>query len=202
MTTIECYKGEEVKELRSLLDDWAIRAYREYPYFYVFDDETDYNTMFEVDPTAFVLFAEQDGQKIAHLSANALDSPFLESTNYTPIDALEAIQEQGFDLSQVLYISCFLMDDPQNKQVANQLFQKAVEMAHQMGKTDICYMAMVEQNDHPLKPAPYYPVEPWGLLDVTFEKMGIEVNISWPTLLPSGEVEETSHRLELFMLKI
>lgn len=202
MTIIKCYQNEEVKEVRALLDDWAIRAYKGYPYFYMYDDETDYNTMFEVDPTAFVLIAEQDGKKIAHLSANAMDSPLLASTNYTPIDALEEIEEKGFDLSQILYISCFLMDDRQNKELANQLFQAAVKKAKAAGKTYICYMAMVEMKNHPLQPEPYYPIEPWNLLDVSFERMGIEVTISWPTLMHSGDIEEMNHRLELFILKI
>lgn len=190
MTTIECYKNEDVKEVRALLDDWAIRAYREYPYFYVYDEETDYNTMFEVDPTAFVLIAEQNGKKIAHLSANALDSPLLAANTYAPVDALDQIQQKGFDLGKVLYISCFLMDDRQNRAVANQLFGEAVQMAKEMGKTHICYMAHVEENT----------LEPWHLLDTPFEKIGVEVNISWPTLLPDGTVEDKTHTLELFIV--
>ncbi|MBS0629258.1 MAG: hypothetical protein JSS30_03430 [Verrucomicrobia bacterium] len=200
MTTIECYKNEDVTKVRQILDDWAIRAYREYPYFYVYDEETDYNTMFEVDPTAFVLFADQGGKEIAHLSANALDSPLLATNTYAPIDALDEIETKGYDLKKILYISCFLMEDRQNKDVANLLFYQAVEIAKEMGKTHLCYMA--HRQEPTLKPEPHVPVEPWHLLESEFENLGVEVQISWPTLLPNGGTEEKSHTLELFILRI
>jgi hypothetical protein len=204
MTKIECYRNEAVKEVRPILDDWAIRYYREYPYLYVYQEETDYNSIFEVDPTAFVLFAESKGQKIGHLSANALNSPFLENDLYTPVTVLDQIQKKGFDLEKVLYISCFLtiQDERLNQEMASQLFNRAVEMAKELGKTQICYMGIVEDAEHPLKPVPYVPIEPWGLLETDFRSLDVKIELSWPTLQPDGQVKEEAHTLELFIKDI
>lgn len=202
MTKIECYRNEAVKEIRPILDEWAISDYREYPYLYVYQGESDYNTIFEVDPTAFVLFAVQDGQKIGHISANALDSPYFGTSLYTPATVLEEIRGKGIDPAKVLYISCFLMKDRLNRDAACELFHRAVEIGREMGKTDICYMGIREDLRHPLRPNPYIPIEPWSLLDAAFQKIGVEIVISWPTLQQNGDVEEEAHTLEFFMTKI
>src|SRR5690349_7901523 len=96
MITITSYRNEAVKALRLILDEWAINAYREYPYLYVYQEETDYNTMFEVDPQALVLFGEKEGKKVALLQANPLDSPFLADQAYTPSAYLDEIRQKGY----------------------------------------------------------------------------------------------------------
>ncbi len=204
MTQIECYRSEAVTELRPVLDAWAHGNYREYPYLYVFQQENDYNKIFEVDPTAFVLFAEKKGKKIGLLQANALDSSFLKNAKYTPYLAVDQIQERGFDPEKTLYITSFLTttEERSNKEMLSELFNRAVEIAKEKGKTQICYMEIVQDSSHPLKPTPYTPIEPWSELNVPFRSTGVQIEMSWPTLQPNGQVKEEAHTLEIFITDI
>lgn len=204
MTTITSYHNEAVKQLRPILDQWAIDAYREYPYFYVYQQETDYNTMFEVDPDACVLFAERSGQKVGMLSASPLSSPYLQEQAYTPSAYLDQIKSHGLDPRNIYYISCFLLqkDERQNRTTACQLFNKAVEVAKALGKTHICYMEASGDPTHPLKPADYLPCEPWALLNIPFKSMNVVVETSWPTLQADGSIRDELHTMPLYVIEI
>lgn len=204
MTTITQYRHDEVKALRPILDQWAIDAYREYPYLYVYQEETDYNTLFEVDPDAIVLFAERDGQKLGMISASPLNSPYLKEQAYTPSAYLDQIKAQGFNPDTLYYISCFLMqqDERQNREVAILLFDKAVEFAKSLGKTQIAYMEIAADSNHPLKPKNFLPCEPWALLNKPFRSMNISVVTAWPTLQTDGSILEQSHSLPLYVMDI
>ena len=204
MVEIQCYRNEAVTELRPVLDAWAHSNYREYPYFYVFQKENDYNKIFEIDPTAFVLFAESNEKKIGLLQANALDSSFLKDARYTPYLAMDQIQEKGFDPEKTLYITSFLTtkEERLNREMLSKLFDRAVEIAKEMGKKQICYMEIVQDFSHPLTPNPYIPIEPWSELNVLFRTTGIQIEMKWPTLQPDGQVKEEAHILEIFITDI
>ncbi len=204
MTTITAYRNESVKALRAELDKWAVDAYREYPYLYVYQEETDYNTLFEVDPDAIVLFAERNGQRIGMLSASPLSSPYLKEQNYTPAAYLDQIKEKGYNPENIYYISCFLLqkEERQNKEAARLLFNAAVEFAKKIGKTKICYMEIEANPDSPLKPENYLPCEPWDILDKPFKNMNVVVQSTWPTLQLDKSVCEEEHSLSLYVLDI
>ena len=203
-TKIECYQKEAIKTVRTILDEWNIKLWREYPYFYVFQDETNYNSIFEKDPEAFVLFAEKDGIKLGLLQANPLDSSFLEQDLYTPYEQIDKFRKRGFDPSKILYISCFLMaqEERSNLEAISLLFNRAIEQAKKMGKTQICYMEIIEDEKHPLRPVPYIPLEPWRDLEKKFRSMDIVSEMCWPTLRADGEVKEEVHQMAFYIMDI
>jgi hypothetical protein len=201
---ITCYQGQKVREVRPILDEWCIQLFREFPYLYVYQEETDYNTIFETDPEAFVLFAEKNGKKIGVIQANPLNSSFLEQELYTPFARLEEIRQKGFDPDRILYISCFLMlqEDRMNHKAMTLLFDSAIELAKKMGKTQICYMEITHNPDHPLKPYPYIPLEPWRDLGVNFQSMDVQMQISWPTLQSDKTVRQEDHIMALYYVDL
>lgn len=201
---IETYRGNAVKNLRPLLDAWARCQYREYPYFYVYQKESDYNKIFEVDPTAFVLFAEQNGKKTGLLQANALDSDCLKTERYSPYSAIDLMKQRGYDPSKILYITSLLTtkEEYSNHKMISDLYNQAVKMAKEMGKKQICYMEIIPNESHPLKPTNYVPIEPWSELDIPFKTTGVRIPMSWPTLQPNGNVREETHKMEIFIADI
>ncbi len=201
---VECFQKEAVKTVRTVLDEWNIQLWREYPYLYVFQEETNYNSIFEEDPEAFVLFAEKDGVKLGLLQANPLDSSFFKQEPYTPHEQLDKFARNGFDPSKMLYVSCFLMarEERSNLEAINLLFNKTIEQAKKMGKTQICYMEIVENENHPLRPAPYIPLEPWGDLEKKFRSMNVTIEMSWPTLKAGGEVLNEVHQMAFYVMDI
>lgn len=201
---IECYQNQGVIEVRPILDEWGIQLFREFPYLYVYEEETDYNTIFEIDPHAFVLFAVSDGKKIGVIQANPLSSPFLENELYTPYGSLDQVRKNGYDPDKILYISCFLMtkEERLNHDAIALLFDSAVGTAKKMGKTQICYMEIIQDAIHPLKPVSYVPLEPWSDLAMDYRDMGVQIEMSWPTLQPDGAVKEEAHAMALYIIDI
>lgn len=199
---IECHCNQYVKNIRPILDDWAIRFYREYPYFYVYQKETKYNLLPEQDPEAIVLFAEKNGKKIGTLRANCLDSHYLAYDLYTPYSALDQLKETGVLLEKTLYVSSFLIvpEERHNKKVAKHLFKRVVELAQEMGKTHVCFMQVVP--DLTRMPENYISIEPWPELDMMFKSTGVTFEITWPTLQVDGTVKKQAHTLELFITAI
>lgn len=162
------------------------------------------NSIFEDDPDAFVLFAEREGVKLGLIQANPLDSSFLEQDLYTPHQQIDKFRINGFDPNKILYVSCFLMarQERSNLEAINLLFNKTIEQAKKMGKTQICYMEIVENENHPLRPAPYIPLEPWGDLQREFRSMNVTIDMSWPTLKAGGEVLDEVHQMAFYVMDI
>lgn len=203
-TTIENYQNKAVKEIRPTLDEFVHKAFREYPYLYVFQKENDYNAIFENDPDAFILFAKRDGKLIGTLQASPLSSPYLEKTHYTPSKSLDQIRKRGFNPEKILYITSFLMskEERTNLPAIKLLFDKAVENAKGMGKSQICFMEVVENKNHPLRPDPYVPLEPWKELGRNIKNMNVVTQMSWPTLQPDGKVKDEKHKMMFFVMDI
>lgn len=203
---IELFQKEAVKTVRTVLDQWNIELWREYPYLYVFQNgiDSDYNSIFEEDPEAFVLFAERSGEKIGLLQANPLNSSFLEKGSYTPYEELDKFISNGFDPSKILYVSCFLMarEERSNLEAIHLLFERTIELAKRMGKTQICYMEIIEDENHPLRPVPYIPLEPWRVLGKNFRSMDIITTMRWPTLKMEEEVVEEEHQMAFYVMDI
>ena len=150
----------------------------------------------------FILFSERNGKKTGLLQANPLNSSFLENSLYTPSSELEQFRDKGYDPAKILYISCFLMakEEHSNLEAINLLFERAVEEAQRMGKSQICYMEVVEDKNHSLRPVPFMPLEPWEKVQKKFRKTNIFMEMSWPTLQADGKVNEENHQMEFFIL--
>lgn len=201
---IICYQGQRVAEIRPILGEFEIRLFGEFPYLYVYQEEINYDTDFEIDPEAFVLFAEKNGKKIGLIQATPLNSPFLEQEVYSPFACLEEIRKRGFDPDHILYIGCFLMlpEERENRRAMTLLFRTAIERARKMRKTQICYMEMIYSSDHALKPHSYRPLEPWGDLEVNFKSMDVQTTMSWPTLQPDKTVRQEDHAMMLYYVDL
>lgn len=187
VTTIECYQNEALRQIRPVLDEFVQRELREYPYLYVSQEEEGYNAFFEDDPDTFVLFAEQDGKKIGVLQAQPLSLTAIETASGTPVEVLDQMRNGGFNLEKMLFVKAFLMNSEERAPLRGSalLFERAVEIAKGMGKTQICFLVMVENETHPLKP--------WNDIGRNYKSMNVSLEMSWPTLQPNGEVKDETH---------
>ncbi|MBX9586014.1 MAG: hypothetical protein K2X50_02040 [Gammaproteobacteria bacterium] len=201
--TIEIYRNNQVKAIRPILDSFIYKNIQEYPYLYINHKETDYNIIFEKDPKAFVLLAKKDGKLIGSLQANPLDSVYFKDHKYSPDEALAKIKKNGFNTEKILYVTTFMMskDERKNSSVAKKMFDKTLELAKSMGYSQICYDEIVETKNHPLKPNPYIPLEPWKELGRKIKNMNVEITMSWPTLQDDGKVKNEEHKLAFYIIE-
>jgi hypothetical protein len=203
-TKIDTYRNAQVEKIRPILDDFIYTVIKEYPYLYVHQRETNYNTIFEKDPKAFVILATKNGKVIGELQANPLNSPYFKGQDYSPEKSLTQIKKRGFNLDKMLYISTFMLakDERTNVSLSKQMFDKTVDLAKNLGYSQICYDEILETNNHPLKPNPYVPVEPWKELGRNIQSMNVEINMSWPTLQADGKVKNEDHKLAFYVIDL
>lgn len=203
-TTVETYSNTQVKNIRPVLDEFLYNVLKEYPYLYVHQNETNYNSIFEKDPKAFVLLARKDGKLIGALQANPLNSHYFKGEDYSPEKSLAKIKKNGFNPAKILYVSTFMFskDERTNSAAINQMFDKTVEIAKKMGDTQICYMEIVEAKNHPLRPDSYISIEPWKELGRKIKNMKVDSTMSWPTLQSDGKVKNEEHKMEFYIIDL
>ncbi len=203
-TTIEVYKNTEVKKISPQVDGFLYQVLKEYPYLYVNQKETNYNSIFEKDPKAFVILAKKHGKVVGALQANPLDSRYFKNQAYSPEKFLEHIKKNGYSLNKILYISTFMLskDERSNSDLINQMFDKTTDMAKKLGDSQICYMEILEAKNHPLRPNSYVPPEPWGKLGKNIKNMNVESTMSWPTLQADGKVKNESHKMAFYVIDL
>lgn len=201
---IKVFKGEADKYLAPTINEWVASHYIRFPFLYVNQGEALSNHIIFEDPNGFVLIAEKARQKVGLLMALPLTSVLLADVDYNPASELEQIRKKGFDPDKILYGAVFFVSDEerQNKELIRQLYEEAVIFAKKMGKTQICYFTTVREENHPLKPNPFVPPEPWEDLSSPFRNMDIEVNFTWPTLQADGSVKECANPQALFIQDI
>lgn len=89
-----------------------------------------------------------------------------------------------------------------NEMFIMSMYNALVKEAQKRGKTQICYIDIVRDENHPLKPASFVSPEPWGETITGFESMGISVELSWPTEQADGSVKEEANILQFYIKNI
>lgn len=192
----------DIDKLVPLIDAWAITNFKKYPYLYVpRPEDVGNHAIFNIDPQSLIISAAKDGNIVGLLAALPLNSPFLQQAPYNPSLILDHIRTKGFNPDTILYI-CFFLVAPQerlNKPLIQSMYDAASHHARLMGKTQICYIDIEEDTNHPLRPSPYIPLEPWNEVNASFKHMDITMTLSWPTAQTDGSVQESEHTVGLFV---
>ncbi len=200
---IKIYQSDSGRDLLPTVHEWAILHYRDFPFLYAYQGEKIPHNIFLDDPNGFILSAERTEEKLGLLLALPLNSSFLD-IQYSPFEKIHEIEEKGFDPDNILYIASFLIDklERHNKVLIADMYNQAVTLAKKMGKNQICYFTPIYTDDHPLKPTPFVPPEPWDDLPFQFKPMDITLNFTWPTLQPDGTVRDSVNPQALFYQNI
>lgn len=203
-TTVEFYKNTQVKKISPAVDEFLYAVLKEYPYLYVNQKETNYNAIFENDPKAFVVVAKKDGEVIGVMQANPLASPYFKDQDYSPEKSIDQIKKKGFNPDKILYVSTFMLskDERANSKLSKQMFDKAIAFAKKMGDSQICYMEILEEKNHPLRPSTYVSPEPWKELGRNIKNMDVAFNMSWPTLQADGKVKNEDHKMAFYVIDL
>lgn len=197
----QVFRGEEIKERGAILNEWAVRSYRGFPYLYVSDGEELQHQLLGQDPQSFVLLGMKNDQMAALFVAYPLDSAVL-NFKYSLKGSFKEMEEKGFEPAHYLYAASFLVaeEERDNQALVQQIYRQASQLAQELGKKGICYFTTIREENHPLKPNPYVPVEPWEFLSP--KSMGITFELEWPTLQADGSVETNLNSQEIYYLDL
>lgn len=197
---IETYLEEKIVPHLSLLNAWVQRDYVQYPYLWAPDNQEWGTDLFIKEKKTLVTLAKRDGEVIGIAAGLPFDSHALQT--YFPESLIRQLNQQGYDPSQILYISIFLTAPKwrNNREVVEAIYNTYAAYAKALGKTKICYYEDVGiREEHPLKPEPFIPIEPWGYALHGFKSMGIKLNFPWMTLQVDGSAKEETHCVEFFI---
>jgi hypothetical protein len=202
--TITTHQGQQSYPLVPLIDEWVIYHSRKFPFLYVNQGEIIPHHLFFDDPQAFVLLAECAGEKVGLLAAIPMLSPFMDAANYNPFVDISLFTKRGFDPKKILYVAVFFVADDQrsNHQLITALYERAAEIAIDSNFKQMCHFTTIREINHPLKPDPYIPPEPWAELPRPLQPMGITVEFTWPTLQADGSVKNQTNLQELFVVDL
>lgn len=196
---IATYSSEEITPILPLLQDWVEREFLKYPYLWVAPKGTIYtpNERLMEDERGLAAVVKRENEVVAVFCCIPFDSVALEPS-LQPL--LSTVKEKWFDPSRMLYIPYFLsLEDIRNDERAiYSIYQHLLEHAKQTGCHQICVMEALGQPNHLLRPDSFIALEPWGKLG--FEKMDIELEITWPTLQVDGSICEEAHTM-VFLYK-
>ncbi len=199
--SLKMYTPEEAHLVTPVIDLWVQDHFKHFPYLY--QGIPSPHTIFSREAESFVLFGTIGSKYVGLIAGCSLNSDLL-IEDYFIEDIRKDTLEKGYDPEKVLYVNFFLIDPSMREdiQFIQSMYSKACEKALEMGKTHLCYMEVVREKDHPLRPASYTPIEPWEDLDTSFDPLNIRINISWPTLQIDGSVREELNTMDFYIQEI
>lgn len=154
--------------------------------------------LFLNEKNAQVVIVRKGEQVIGVAAGFPLDSSY----SILDLSLFKKTSIQNFNLSQTFYISYFLTapEYRNNPTLVLMIYNHLVQFAHTLSKKQLCYFQDIGRKEHPLKPQKPVPIEPWGYVIGGFKNIGMNMNISWPTVQPDFSVKEEQHEVE-FLIK-
>jgi GNAT superfamily N-acetyltransferase len=181
-------------EIAAALDDLAvlrITVFRDFPYLYDGDVgyERDYITEFAASPQA-ALIAAFDGERIvgaATASPMAAQKPEFQAP----------FVEQGWDVERLFYFGeSVLLADYRGQGIGHAFFDQREEAARAAGAEQATFCAVVRNDDHPLRPAGYQPLDAFWRKRGYAPVDGFLTDFVWKEL---GSEEEVPHRMQYWL---
>jgi hypothetical protein len=204
---IETYQKEHIIPLLPLLNTWADREFAHYPYLLSAPKDQivcPSDIIFINAPDAMIALAKIQGEVVGMVAMISFDSPVVHALYFNRFHLLQKIQALGFDPSQMLYAAYFLTapEHHNDEAIVHALYNTLARFAHELGKTQVCFMEDVGEFPHPLKPTKKMYIEPWADVIQGSESMGLQIPITWPTLDAEGVVKDKEHTLEFFVKNV
>jgi GNAT superfamily N-acetyltransferase len=172
--TIKAFSGKAAKQYFPQIADIRINLFREYPYLYdgSYEYEREYlDTYFESPKSKILLVLE--GDKVVGFS------------NSIPLsEELEEIQapfiQQGEDLGAYLYIGeVMLYPKYRGKGLLRKFLDYHHARAKQLGYSQLTFMTVNRDDNHPSRPQHYQPLEPlWEHFGYKREK-DMQITLPW-----------------------
>lgn len=182
-------------DIKSVLPDLArlrIAVFRDWPYLYdgSLAYEEEYLAKFAKAKGAVCVVA-RDGELVVGASTGA---PMVEHAD----EFGEPFRKAGFDLTKIFYCGeSVLLKSHRGHGLGHKFFDLREAQARQLGGfTHSTFCRVVRPDDHPLKPADYFPLDGfWGKRGYAPVE-GLTATYDWKDI---DQPEETSHVMQFWM---
>lgn len=200
---IKTYQREEVLALLPAMHEMCAQQLAAFPYLYAPRKDQLVNpsdTIYANEKDALVMAVHVDG-KIEGVATGIPLSSFYLTAHYFSPELIDKFKDKGFDPSTIWYVGYLLLATKLRKdeKLVHSLYEKMSAFAKQQGKTQICYVDVVREKNHPLRPKDYLHPEPWEDIIKGFKSTGITVQASWPHRQVDYTVKEETISILFYM---
>jgi len=168
---LQTISGQEIARHIEALGQFRIDIFRDYPYLYEgeMQYERDYLARYSQCNQSLLLLAEDS----AGVAAACTAIPLLTETEDFRAPFTKAEQEEFFYIGEVMVRS-----DYRHQGMGSQMLAKMINLIEQQGFRKICLYTVDRGQNHPTKPADYFPPDRlWQKFNFTTN--GQQVHFSW-----------------------
>lgn len=187
---IETFTGLAVTPWIESVSQLRIEIFREFPYLYEgnFEYEKNYMSGYLSDPRAvFVLV--KDGN---NLVGAATGMPLISDSDIVK-DARCVFEKHALTCEEYYYFGeAVLLPAYRGKGLYTKLITVRERKAKEFGFTRLCFLAVRQRNNHPLKPDGFQGTD--RIFEhAGFRKTEMSIKYDWPTIQPDGSAKNSKH---------
>ncbi|MCL5780740.1 MAG: GNAT family N-acetyltransferase [Firmicutes bacterium] len=199
MLEILFLKGKEAEQHVNELAMLRIKYFREYPYLY--DGNLEYERLYlgsYINNEKAILVLAKDCDKIIGLST-AIP---LVSDYHILEGAADIFSNSGLKPDEFYYFGeIIILPEYRGRGIASLIFKQQEEYARSLGYKGVCFLVVIREGDHPLKPKDYEePDAKW--MHMGYEKTNTYTYFEWPTIQPSRETENVNNKMVYWIKKL
>lgn len=190
---IKVLMGREIIPYIDSVSEFRIRFFREFPYLYAgsISYEKEYMKGYSQEPRSLLVILEGDENELQGFSTGMplnADSDIVK-------EASQNFEMAGYDSSQFYYFGeTILIPEQRGKGNYSRIVEQREREVKAMGFSQVCFMAVKREADHPQRPVNYR--EPGPVFShMGYEPTDVEVSFKYPTVLPDGSSSERSHSM-------
>ena len=196
---IEHYSGENLATNISMLAEFRLLYFKEFPYLYAGTEEGERKHIAEysANPTARLILARETNADnniigIAIVTILATEPEILRQIG-EPLRSCDIIPEQCYYFGEMIAVPEY-----RHRGIGKQMLEALKNAGKEQGARRFCFLAVAREPDDPRRPAGHIDT------DLIFRKFGFEktalfVTFDWATIQRDGSVQASPSRLDLWV---
>lgn len=192
--SIEIFIGKDATEYVELVSTLRIELFQHYPYLYKGEIEYERNYMlsYTLDKRGIIAVARIDGVLAGISTGIPLNSDF-----EIVADVKKIFKREKLDICNYYYCGEAIIKPEFRGRGLIKLLSVQENLIKDWGFKQVCFMAIVREDHHPLKPVDYKcPNNLWKRLG--FINNNLTAEYHWPTIQPDGSIKDTNNKLEFW----
>jgi len=192
---IQTHWNESLAAEISVLMEFRLRYFREFPYLYVGTEEGEQKHVagYIANPTARLILAWDNGKVVGVAIGTMLatETEILRQVS-EQLPCCEVIPEQCYYFGEMIFVPEY-----RHRGIGKRVLEALKNAGKEQGASRFCFFAVAREPDDPRRPAGHVDS------DVIFGKFGFEktdlaITVEWATIQTDGNVKKSPHRLDLW----
>ena len=179
--TIKVLRGQEMIPYLEIAAQWRIQEFKRFPYLY--EGNLEYESMYmhecEENPEAVLIVGERKGEILGFTTGIPIG---------TMSDLLKSLRTKLPNAHEYYYLAeCIFAPTVRGRGFAQKGIKLFEEVVNDLGYKKICFLTVIRDKNHPLRPARYLDKDPiWQRWK--YQKTELVLEFPWPTIQEDGSV--------------